>query len=75
MSETPPDEIKLNDLMFKALDHAVFSIADTGDPLIPFSLTEDASGQTTLTRYVTDRIEKGVEEGKKSIKVVKEKVG
>src|SRR5437016_3855585 len=61
MSEPPFDEINL---MFKALDHAVFSIEDNGETLIPFSLTEDAAGQRTLTRYVADRIELGVEEGK-----------
>lgn len=72
MSDTPPEEIKLNDLMFKALDHAVFSIEDNGETLIPFSLTEDAAGQRTLTRYVADRIEIGVEEGKKKIEAAKE---
>jgi hypothetical protein len=71
MSETPPDEIKLNDLMFKALDHAVFSIEDNGETLIPFSLTEDAAGQRTLTRYVADRVEVGVGEGKKKIETMK----
>ncbi len=74
MSENPPDEIKLNDLMFKALDHAVFSIEDNGETLIPFSLTEDASGQRTLTRNVADRVEVGVEEGKKKIEAAKETV-
>ena len=74
MSETLPDEIKLNDLMFKALDHAVFSIEDNAETLIPFSLTEDASGQRTLTRYVADRIEVGVEEGKKKIEASKDQV-
>jgi hypothetical protein len=74
MSELPSDEIKLNDLMFKALDHAVFSIEDNGETLIPFSLTEDAAGQRTLTRYVADRIELGVEEGKKKIEAAKETV-
>ena len=57
MNDPQTDEIKLNDLMFKALDHAVFSIEDNGETLIPFSLTEDADGQRTLTRYVADRIE------------------
>jgi len=74
MSETASDEIKLNDLMFKALDHAVLSIEDNGETLIPFSLTEDASGQRTLTRYVADRIEVGVEEGKQKIQAAKETV-
>ena len=74
MSEPPSDEIKLNDLMFKALDHAAFSIEDNGETLIPFSLTEDAAGQRTPTRYVADRIELGVEEGKKKIEAAKETV-
>ena len=74
MSEPPSDGIKLNDLMFKALDHALFSIEDNGETLIPFSLTEDAAGQRTLTRYVADRIELGVEEGKKKIEAAKETV-
>ena len=74
MSDTPPDEIKLNDLMFKALDHAVFSIKDNGEALIPFSLTEDSSGQRTLTRHVAERIEVGVEEGKKHIESSKDQI-
>jgi hypothetical protein len=74
MSEPPSDEIKLNDLMFKALDHAVFSIEDNGETLIPFSITEDAAGQRTLTRYLADRIELGVEEGKRKIEAAKETV-
>ena len=44
MSEESPDQIKLNDLMFQVLDHAVASIRDSGGPLIPFSITEDARG-------------------------------
>lgn len=71
MTDMPPDDIKLNDLLFRALDHDVFSIEDNGETLIPFSLTEDASGQRTLTRYVADRVEIGVEEGKKKIEAAK----
>jgi hypothetical protein len=74
MSDAPSDEIKLNDLMFKALDHAVFSIEDNGETLIPFSLTEDAAGQRTLTRHVADRVEVGVEEGKKRIEAAKAEI-
>ena len=74
MSETSPEELKLNDLMFKALDHAVFSIEDNGETLIPFSLTEDPAGQRTLTRYVADRVEIGVEEGKMKIEAMKDAV-
>lgn len=57
--------------MFKAPDHAVFSIEDNGEVLIPFSLTENASGQRTLTHYTADRIEVVVEEGKKEIENIK----
>ncbi len=71
MSDTSPDELKLNDLMFKALDHAVFSIEDNGETLVPFSLTEDATGQRTLTRYADDRVEAGVEHGKLKIEEMK----
>lgn len=67
MDETSDDELKLNDIMFKALDHAVFSIEDNGETLIPFSLTEDDAGHRTLTRYAADRVEVGVEEGKQKI--------
>ncbi len=74
MSDTSPEELKLNDLMFKALDHAVFSIEDNRETLIPFSLTEDAAGQRTLTRYVADSVEVGVEEGKKKIEAMKNAV-
>lgn len=74
MSETPTDEIKMNDLMFKALDHAVFSIVDNGETLIPFTLTEDLEGQRTLNRHVADRIEVGVEEGKKMIEATKNEI-
>jgi len=74
MSDTSSDEIKLNDIMFKALDHAVFSIEDNNETLIPFSLTEDVSGKRTLTRFVADRIEVGVEEGKKKIEALKEEI-
>lgn len=70
-ADTNSNEIKLNDIMFKALDHAVFSIEDNNETLIPFSLTEDFSGNRTLTRSVADRIEVGVE-GKKKIEALKE---
>ena len=74
MNTESQDEIKLNDIMFKALDHAVFSIEDNNETLIPFSLTEDVSGKQTLKRYIADRIEVGVEEGKKAIESMKEEI-
>jgi hypothetical protein len=71
MSEESPDQIKFNDLMFQVLDHAVASIRDSGGPLIPFSIIEDASGEKTLTRYAAARLEEGEAQGKKSIEEAK----
>ncbi len=50
MSETPNHEIKLNDLMFLALDHAVDSVRETADLLIPFIMTEKDGDKRILTR-------------------------
>jgi hypothetical protein len=74
MNEETPEQIQLNDLMFKALDHAVFSIEDNDETLIPFSITEHESGQQKLVRYIADRIEDGVEEGKMKIGEMKEEI-
>ena len=60
-------EIKLNDLMFMALDHGFDSIADGSGPLIPFAVLEDASGLRQLRRFVTDRLEDGVEAAKMAV--------
>jgi hypothetical protein len=67
MSEESPDQIKLNDLMFQVLDHAVASIRDSGGPLTPFSIAEDGSGEKTLTRYAAERLEEGEAQGKRKI--------
>jgi hypothetical protein len=47
------NEVEFNDLIFKALDHAVNSISD-GEALIPFVMTT-----SKINRFVTDRIEDG----------------
>jgi hypothetical protein len=67
MSDASPDEVKLNDLMFLALDHAIESNRESGGPLTPFSITEDVNGKRTLTRYAAERLEEGEARGKKRI--------
>ncbi len=55
--------VALNDLLFKALDHAVDSVS-TGEDLIPFMLSESAQGQRTLQRFLSDRLELSVGQAK-----------
>lgn len=55
------EEIEFNDLVFKALDHAIDSVKD-GSILIPFVMTP-----TNLQRFVTDQIEEGKVEAEKYI--------
>jgi hypothetical protein len=71
MSEESPDQIKLNDLMFQALDHAVASIGDSGGPLTPFSMCDEVCGKKTLTRYAAERLEESVAQGKQRIEEAK----
>lgn len=72
MSDASTDEVKLNDLMFQVLDHALASIKESGGPLIPFSIIEDASGEKKLTRYAAERLEDGEAQAKKRIEEMKE---
>jgi len=55
--------VTLNDLLFRALDHAVDSVS-TGEDLIPFILSENARGKRTLQRFQSDRLEWSVSEAK-----------
>jgi len=66
-SDAPTNDssVALNDLLFKALDHAVDSVS-TGEPLIPFVLTEDTHGQRTLQRFQSDRLEWSVAQAKEA---------
>ena len=57
-------EALLNDVMFMALDHGMKSITDGAGPLIPFAITESNAGERTLNRFVSERIEEGVETAK-----------
>jgi hypothetical protein len=56
--EQPVDltNITMNDLMFKAIDHAVDSVS-TGESLIPFVLTG-----TKIERFIADRLEDSVKQ-------------
>jgi len=74
MSDPSSEEVMLNDLMFLALDHAIESIKDTGGPLTPFSITEDAAGGKILTRYAAERLEEGEILGKKKIEEAKARI-
>lgn len=60
---------KLVDLMFFGLDHGIESVKASGKgPLIPFIITE-SNGEKKLIRLVTERLEDGLNEGIKSLKV------
>ena len=72
MSDTPTDEVKLNDLMFQALDHAVASIADSGGPLIPFSIIDTEEEEKKLTRFMAENLEEGVSQMHSNIEGAKE---
>lgn len=72
MSETSSHEIKLNDLMFLALDHAVESVRETAEIMVPFIMTEKDGEKPVLARFMDDRVEQGVEQAKKFIEEQKE---
>jgi hypothetical protein len=48
------DNVRLNDLMFKALDHGILSVSD-GEDLIPFVLTEQG-----IQRFADRTLEESV---------------
>lgn len=53
------ENVKFNDLLFKALDHAIHSVS-TGETLVPFVMTE-----SSVIRFAADTLEKGKEEAEK----------
>lgn len=65
--------VELNDLLFKALDHAVDSVT-TGEDLIPFILTEDSQGARSIQRFQTDRLEWSVQKAKAAAGTLKDTV-
>src|SRR5437660_10370696 len=73
--DTPQNtEIKLNDVMFLALDHGMDSIDDDSAPLIPMAFIENEKGERTLQRFVTERLEEGVERAKQFVAQNKDSV-
>lgn len=56
------DEIKFNDLVFKALDHAIASVSEGGH-LVPFVMTE-----SEIQRYAAATLEEAKEEAENNMK-------
>lgn len=52
---------QFTDFFFLAIDHGFGSIEDGAGPLVPFAMTVDLTGQKNLHRFVTERLEDGVE--------------
>ncbi len=59
------ENVKLNSLMFLALDHGVDSVR-AGGHLIPFVMTE-SKGKRSLNRFASERLEVGQEEARKFV--------
>jgi hypothetical protein len=66
MSDFSPSR-EFSEFFFLAIDHGFGSIEGGGGPLVPFTMVVEASGRKQLTRFVTDRLEDGVEKAKSSI--------
>ncbi len=64
--------IKLNNLMFLALDHGIDSIK-AGGPLISFVITE-SKGKRNIKRFVTKRLEDGQKEATQFVSTSKSKI-
>jgi hypothetical protein len=74
MNSVENNEVRLNDIAFLALDHGMGSIAEGCGSLIPFAVTENAAGERTLDRFVTERIEQGVDRAKQFVDESKDKI-
>lgn len=55
---------KLMELIFKGLDHGIYSIKDGDGPLIPFIMI-DTNGEIELKRFMAETIEASVAQAKK----------
>lgn len=60
-------ERKLNAITFLAIDHGMGSVSDGCCPMTAFAITEDEEGKRTLDRFITERIEQGVERAKQFV--------
>jgi hypothetical protein len=58
---------EFGDICFLALDHAFESVASGGGPLTPFTVVAEPGSERRLTRFVSERLELGVENAKSSI--------
>lgn len=56
-----------NELTFTALDHGFESIKEAKAPLIPFVMMQTNGGERRLERFVTERLEEGVERAKRYV--------
>ena len=68
MNSENVSSIKLNDLMFTALDHGYDSLSNSGGPLIPLVFYH-SQGENKIERFVCNRIEEGIT---KAVKFVQE---
>jgi hypothetical protein len=68
MSEIVPPS-PFSDFYFLALDHAFASIEDGNGPLVPFMMSIGRDGKKGLTRFITERLEDGVEQARAAVTV------
>ncbi|MFN5984093.1 MAG: hypothetical protein ACK46Y_15340 [Fluviicola sp.] len=71
MAEITASE-KLMELIFKGLDHGIYSIKDGDGPLIPFVITQ-TNGEIEMKRFMAETIEESVSQAKKYLKELSEK--
>lgn len=66
MADINAQNPKFIDFMFNGLDHGIYSISDSGGPLIPFIMIQ--TGDTKeMKRFVTERYEEGVAAAEKAL--------
>lgn len=61
MSDDFAPSAKFAEFFSLAIEHAFGSITDARRPLVPFAMTVGIDGQQRLTRFVTGRLEEGLE--------------
>ena len=61
------DSVEFNGLIFFALDHGMESIKNNSGPLVPFVISYKRIGERILTRFLTDRLEQGIEKARKFV--------
>ena len=71
MAEITASE-KLMELVFKGLDHGIYSIKDGDGPLIPFVMTQ-TNGEIEMKRFMAETLEECVAQAKKHLIDLSEK--